>query len=74
MKKKEYKSFWEFLVRTPVNFVHILAWILLSVFMLAIAIAIIDIINPTLFWIWISFFTGVPFGIVLRIYLIYKKT
>lgn len=74
MEEKEYKSFWEFLVRTPVNFVHTLAWILLSVFMLAVAIAIIDIINIKLFWIWIAFFTGLPLGIILRVYLIYKKT
>ena len=73
MEKKEYKSFGEFLVRTPTNFVYTLAWILVSVFMLSTAIVVIDIINPILFWIWIAFFTGLPFGIVLRIYLIYKK-
>jgi hypothetical protein len=73
MKERKYKSFWEFLVRTPINFVYTLAWILLSVFMLAVAIAIVDIINPILFWIWIAFFIGLPLGVVLRIYLIYKK-
>ena len=73
MEKKKYKSFGEFLVRTPTNFVYTLAWILVSVFMLSTAIVVIDIINPILFWIWIAFFTGLPLGVVLRIYLIYKK-
>lgn len=73
MENRNYKSFWEFLVRTPVNFVYTLAWILLSIFMLAVAVAIIDIINPTLFWIWVAFFTGLPLGVLLRIYIIYKK-
>lgn len=73
MEEKKYKSFGEFLVRTPTNFVYTLAWVLLSVFMLATAIAIIDIINPTVFWIWIAFFTGLPLGVLLRIYIIYKK-
>tara|TARA_R100001463_G_scaffold129817_2_gene188836 strand:+ start:2500 stop:2745 length:246 start_codon:yes stop_codon:yes gene_type:complete len=71
--KEEYKSFGEFLVRTPTNFVHLIAWTFLSVLMLIAAIATIDILNPIIFWILVILFTVLPLGVFLRIYITYKK-
>lgn len=67
----KYKNFKEFIVRTPINFVTILAVTLLSIFMLAFAIAIKDILNTTLFWVGIILFSILPFIIVLITYFYY---
>jgi hypothetical protein len=73
MKETKYKSFWEFLVRTPENFVMTALGILLSIIMVAAGLATRDLMNPTVFIIWTSFFTGLPFGMVLRVWLIYRR-
>jgi hypothetical protein len=73
MEEEKYKSFWEFLVRTPSNLIFSIAGILFAILMVGAGIASKDSLHPTVFIVWTSFFTGIPFGIVLRVYLIYKR-
>lgn len=73
MEEKEYESFWEFLVRTPTNFVTTLVWVLLSILMIAGGISSRSVTSDTFVLIWCTFFVGIAVGSVIRVYLIYKK-
>jgi hypothetical protein len=73
MENRKYKSFWEFLVRTPINLTTTIIWSLLAVVMIITAIGIKEELSPEIFILWVAFFSGIPIGMILRVWLIYKR-
>ena len=73
MEERKYKSFWEFLVRTPTNYWTTLAWILLSGLMIAGGISSKSVTSGAFTLIWCTFFIGIAVGSVIRVWLIYRR-